>query len=122
MCGSLEQKHPFRQPELPGLTFYGSGLACLPSLLGIVNAGWLCFMRSEIFFQMRFIIFQGCPTKLTFYLSSLLLVISSLFSHFIDHEIILNISEFILNSIEKVKPAFAFSSVCMFPESNGTKT
>ena len=47
----------------PGLAFHGSGLACLPSWLGMVNVGWLCSMRSEIFLQMKFIIFQGCPTK-----------------------------------------------------------
>ena len=47
----------------PGLAFHGSGLACLPSWLGMVNVGWLCSMGSEIFLQMEFIIFQGCPTK-----------------------------------------------------------
>ena len=67
---------------VPGLVFYECGLACLPSWLGIVNVGWLCSMRLEIFLQMKFIIFQGCPTKLPFYLGSLLHIISSLFSHF----------------------------------------
>ena len=46
-----------------GLPFYGSGIACLPSWLGMVNASWLCLMQSEILLQMKFIIFQGCPTK-----------------------------------------------------------
>ena len=39
-----------------------------------------------------------------------------------DHEITLKILEFILNSIEKLKPRFLLSSMCMFPESNGTKS
>ena len=52
------------QPGLPGLVFYESGLACLPSWLGMVNADWLCSMWSEIFLQMKLILFQGCPTKL----------------------------------------------------------
>ena len=29
----------------------------------MVNAGWLGSMQSEIFLQMKFIIFQGCPIK-----------------------------------------------------------
>ena len=127
MCGSIEQQHHLWQP---GLAFYGSGLACLPSLLGMVNAGWLCSIRPKIFLQIKFIILQGCSTKLHFYFKmtffylygSLVHIISSLFSHFIDHEITLNISKFILNSIEKVKPGFSFFSMCIFPESNGTKT
>ena len=74
--------YPLQQPCPPGLAFYGSGLACLPSWLEMVTAGWLRSMRSEIFLQMKLIIFQGCPTKLPFYLGSLLYIISSLFSHF----------------------------------------
>ena len=31
------------------------------------------------------------------------------------------ILEFILNSIERLKHGFLLSSICMFPESNGTK-
>ena len=61
----------------------GSGLACLPSWLGMINTGWLGSIQSEIFFQMKFIIFKAVPSnRLSFYLSSLLHVISSLFSHF----------------------------------------
>ena len=45
------------------LGFYGSGLASLPSWLGIVNAGWLGSIRSEMFLVMKFIIFQGCLIK-----------------------------------------------------------
>ena len=40
----------------------------------------------------------------------------------IDHEITLKILEFILNAIEKVKLGFLLSSMCMSPESNGTKS
>ena len=71
----------FPLTDWPTLAFYGSGLACLPSWLGMVNAGWLCSMRSEILLQMKVILFQSCPTKLPFYLGSLH-IISSLFSHF----------------------------------------
>ena len=46
-----------------GLAFYGSGPACLLSRLLMVNAGWLGFIQSEIFLQIKFIIFQGCSTK-----------------------------------------------------------
>ena len=49
--------------------------------------------------------------------------IFGLFDFFIvDHEITLKILEFILNSIEKVKPGFSLSAMCMFLESNGTKS
>ena len=34
----------------------------------------------------------------------------------IDHEINLKVLEFILNSIEKVRPGFLISSICMVPE------
>ena len=40
----------------------------------------------------------------------------------VEHEITLEILKFIFNLIEKVKPGFLFSSVCMFPEKNGTKS
>ena len=40
----------------------------------------------------------------------------------LDHEITLNVLESIINSIEKVKPGILLSSMCMFPESNGTKS
>ena len=65
-----------------GLAFYGNWKVCLPGCVGIVNAGWLCSMRSEIFLQKKCIIFQDCPNKLPFYLGSLLHIIGSLFSHF----------------------------------------
>ena len=81
-CQLKTKTYPLWHPGLPGLAFYESGQACLPSWLGILNAGWLCSMWSKIFLQMKYIIFQGCPTKVTFYLGSLLHIISSLFSHF----------------------------------------
>ena len=45
------------------MAFYGSGPAHLPSRLGMIDEGWLGSIQSEIFLQMKFIIFQGCPTK-----------------------------------------------------------
>ena len=57
------------------------GPAHLPRLLGMMNAGRLNSMRSEIFFQMKFVIFQGCLTKqAAFYLASPPHIISSLFN------------------------------------------
>ena len=52
-----------RTDWLASIGFYGSGLARLPSWLGMVNASWLGSIRSEIFLQMKFFIFQGCPIK-----------------------------------------------------------
>ena len=51
-----------------GLIFYGSGLACLLSWLGMENTCWHGSIRSEIFLQTKFIIFQGWPTKQTAFL------------------------------------------------------
>ena len=60
-----------------------SKLACLPSWLGLMNAGWLGSIRSEIFLQIKFIIFKAVPSnRLPFYMTSLHHVISSLFSQF----------------------------------------
>ena len=39
----------------------------------------------------------------------------------IGHEITLKNLKFILNLIEKVKPGFLLFSMCLLPESNGTK-
>ena len=48
----------------PGLAYYGSGLVCFPSWLGMLNARWLGSMRSgKSSLKMKFTIFQGCPTK-----------------------------------------------------------
>ena len=38
-------------------------IACLPSWLGMVNAGRQGPMQSEIFLQMKCIIFLGCPIE-----------------------------------------------------------
>ena len=45
------------------LTFCGSGPARLPSWLGMMNVGWFSSIWSDIFLQMKNIIFQGSPTK-----------------------------------------------------------
>ena len=60
-----DSKIPARQEQAgpPRMRFYGSGLASLPSWLWIMNTGWLCSMRSEIFLQMKFIHFQDFPIK-----------------------------------------------------------
>ena len=63
VCKPRTTLYPFRQPAPPGLAFHGSKVACLPSWLGMMNAGWFRFMQSEILLQMKFIIFQGCFTK-----------------------------------------------------------
>ena len=57
ICAFQERDDP------PWLAFYGSGLASWPSWLGMVNAGWVGSIRSEIFFQMEFIILQACSIK-----------------------------------------------------------
>ena len=82
VCKPRTTAYPLWQPDPPGLAFYETGLACLPSWMRMVNVDWLCSMRSAIFLQRKFIIFQACRTKLPFYLGSLLHIISSLFSHF----------------------------------------
>ena len=68
-----------------------SGLAWLPSWLGMMNTGWLGSIWSEIFLQMEFIIINVFPSnRLPFYLSSPLHVISSLFGNFcLFHDAIL---------------------------------
>ena len=53
----------FWQAGPPAFTFYGSVLARLQSWLGMLNTGWLIFMWSEIFLQIKFIIFQGFRTN-----------------------------------------------------------
>ena len=61
------------------------------------------------------------PNRLLFYLGSLLHIISSLLSHFRSWDYPEDFG-FIHNSIEKVKPDFALSSLCMIPELKGTKS
>ena len=59
------------------------GLTCLPRWFVLANTGWVGSLRSDIFLQIRFIIFQDCHTKqAAFHLSSPLHIISSLFSPF----------------------------------------
>ena len=64
-----------RRDGRTGLAFYGRGPARLLSWLGIVNAGWLGSMRSEMFKAAH-------QTGYFFYLGSPPLKINSLFSHF----------------------------------------
>ena len=64
-----------------GLAFYGSGPACLLSRLLMVNAGWLGFIQSEIFLQIKFIIFQGCSTKQAAFLPGQLVTYNQLLIH-----------------------------------------
>ena len=63
MCNPRRTFYFFWRAGPPGLAFYGSGLAYLPSWLEMVNAGWLISMRSEMFLRTKFIVFQGCPIK-----------------------------------------------------------
>ena len=63
MCKPGTIFHLLWWTEPTGLAFYGSGSACLLSWLGMVNAGWLGSMQSEIFLMMKLIIFQVCSTK-----------------------------------------------------------
>ena len=53
----------------PGMAFYASRTAHLPSLLRMMDAGWLGSIRSEMFLQIKFIVFQDCPTKQLSFLS-----------------------------------------------------
>ena len=63
MCKPRTTFYLLWQAGLPGLAFYESWLACLLSCLWMVNRGLLGSIWSEIFLQIKFIIFQGCPTK-----------------------------------------------------------
>ena len=55
MCKPITTLYLIWRGGPPGLTFYGSGPEYLPSCLGMVNVKWLL--------QIKFIIFQGYPTK-----------------------------------------------------------
>ena len=58
-----------------------SGLACLPSWLGMINTGWLGSIRSEIFLQMKFVIFKAAPlNRLLFYLGTACFMYSAPYS------------------------------------------
>ena len=73
---------------------------------------------------MKFINFHNCPTKQVAFLpgQSASYIWSAPYSATLDHEISLEILEFILNLIEKVKHGFLLSSMCMFLESNQTNS
>ena len=63
----------------------------------------------------------GCEIFQCF--SSINKIPESFWNHmFLDHDITLKILEFVLNAIEKVKPVFLLSSMCIFSESNVTKS
>ena len=74
MCKPRRTFYLLLRASPPGLAFYGSGLACLLNWLGMINAGWLGSMQSQIFEAVP-------PNRLLFYLDRPLHVISSLFSH-----------------------------------------
>ena len=83
MCMSRKKFYLLWWACLPGLAFHGSGLTCLPSWLRMMNVGWLCSMRWEIFLQMKLSFFKTVPSNsLHFYLDSLLHRISFLSSYF----------------------------------------
>ena len=63
MCKPNTTSYLLWQVSPPGLAFYGSGPAHVLSWLGVISAGWFGSMLSEMFLQMKLIIFQGCPTK-----------------------------------------------------------
>ena len=63
MCKPRKRFYLLWRAGSPALAFYGKEQARLLSWLGMLNAGWLSPMQSEIFLQMKFIILQGCPTK-----------------------------------------------------------
>ena len=89
-----------------------SGLACLPRWLGMMNAGWLGSIRSEIYLQMRFIIFKAVPSnRLPFYLGSPLHVISSLFS---QNAILHKMSKLRFSNFKPIFLRIQFSLVATF--------
>ena len=66
-----------------GLSFYGSGPACLLSWLEMVNAGWLLLCYQKLPYKWNLSFFKAVPrNRLLFCLGSLLHIISSSFSRF----------------------------------------
>ena len=74
MCMPRTTFYLLLQASPPGLAFHGSGLACLLSWLGMVNVGWLCSMRSDLFelshlklshYLLTLVLFNICRYKLT---------------------------------------------------------
>ena len=120
MCKSKTTTCSLWQPGPPGIGILWKWAIMLTKLAedGVCR---LCSMRLEISLQMKFIIFQGFPTKLHFYLGSLLHIISFLFSYFRSWDYPEHFG--IYSQLDrKVKPGFSFSSMCMFPELNETKS
>ena len=71
------------KPAQPGLLLVWKWHAYQADWREMVIVGWLRSMQSEIFLQMKFIIFQGVPTKQAAFLLGILLhIIRSLSSHF----------------------------------------
>ena len=63
MCKPTTTFYALRDAGPPRVAFYGRGPAHLPSQLGMIDEGWLGSIQSEVFSQVKFIIFQGCPTN-----------------------------------------------------------
>ena len=116
-CKSRTTLYTLWQPGPPGLAFYGSGSPCLPSSRLAPFHAIRNFLANQIYHFSRLSHQTGCLFTWT-----ACSVWSAPYSATLDHEITLKILEFIFNLIEKVKPSFSLSSVCMFPESNGTKS
>ena len=78
-CTYIFKSSYYRSPDLLSRTYFknsyfDTGISnyleaeFLEFWLGMVNAGWLGSMQSQIFLQMKFIIFQNCPIKQTAFL------------------------------------------------------
>ena len=63
MCKPRTTFYLIRWGSLSELHLYGSGQACLLVWLGMMKAGWLGSMRSDICSRIKFIIFLGHSTK-----------------------------------------------------------
>ena len=63
MCKPRTTFYVPRDAGPPRVALYGSGPKHLPSRLGMIDEGWLASIQSEVFSQVKFIIFQGCPTN-----------------------------------------------------------
>ena len=68
MCKPRTTPYLTWQVSSPGLALYERGQAHVSSWLGMMSAGWFGSISSEMFLQMKLIIFQGCPTKQTAFL------------------------------------------------------
>ena len=88
------------------MAFCGSGPACLLSWPGMMNAGWLGSMRSEILLQMKFSVFKAVPpNRLPFYQGSLHHITNSLFSYFFLFQNAV-LHKMLKLGFEKIKPFF----------------